>query len=465
MTTPRGHDGPEAGFLNPANRPYRFIVLFFVSVLTFGSYFAYDSVGAIAPMLIDALGIGRESIGQMYTLYSVAAILSVFIGGLLIDRFGTRKASLLFSALVTLGALIVALAPNLLVLYAGRFIFGWGSESLVVAQSAIFARWFKGRELALSFGIGLTISRLGTLFSFNTEALIAEHFNDYRYALWAAVGFCLLSLLSNLVYNMMDRRGERVLELKEEGGGDKIVFGDIKKFTPSYWYVTLLCVTFYSAIFPFTALSTDLFNTKWGLPMTAPTEGGFLYQAFYNILHMFTTAGGTTTIIIFASMVFAPVFGQVVDKFGKRAAMMVDPHGTVIPSPRLYDGGAGVPHDHPGDGIRSCPCGDVAINTAACGKEQGGNRVWPDDDDTEHRPRLFPLAQWVSPRHDGFLHSEHGHVLLPRDCGADFCHCAETCRCPRRVHPGKAVKRPRDRAGRTPPSRTRKGPVLPRSHA
>jgi MFS family permease len=332
MTTPRGHDGPEAGFLNPANRPYRFIVLFFVSVLTFGSYFAYDSVGAIAPMLIDALGIGRESIGQMYTLYSVAAILSVFIGGLLIDRFGTRKASLLFSALVTLGALIVALAPNLLVLYAGRFIFGWGSESLVVAQSAIFARWFKGRELALSFGIGLTISRLGTLFSFNTEALIAEHFNDYRYALWAAVGFCLLSLLSNLVYNMMDRRGERVLELKEEGGGDKIVFGDIKKFTPSYWYVTLLCVTFYSAIFPFTALSTDLFNTKWGLPMTAPTEGGFLYQAFYNILHMFTTAGGTTTIIIFASMVFAPVFGQVVDKFGKRAAMMVLGSILMVPS-------------------------------------------------------------------------------------------------------------------------------------
>ena len=332
MTTPRGHDGPEAGFLNPANRPYRFIVLFFVSVLTFGSYFAYDSVGAIAPMLIDALGIGRESIGQMYTLYSVAAILSVFIGGLLIDRFGTRKASLLFSALVTLGALIVAVAPNLLVLYAGRFIFGWGSESLVVAQSAIFARWFKGRELALSFGIGLTISRLGTLFSFNTEALIAEHFNDYRYALWAAVGFCLLSLLSNLVYNMIDRRGERVLGLKEEGGGDKIVFGDIKKFTPSYWYVTLLCVTFYSAIFPFTALSTDLFNTKWGLPMTAPTEGGFLYQAFYNILHMFTTAGGTTTIIIFASMVFAPVFGQVVDKFGKRAAMMVLGSILMVPS-------------------------------------------------------------------------------------------------------------------------------------
>ncbi|MEJ2537051.1 MAG: MFS transporter, partial [Calditrichia bacterium] len=113
----------KSSFFHPATRLYRFTVLLFVALLTFGSYFAYDSVGAIAPILIQALGIGRESIGQMYTLYSVAAILSVFIGGILIDRIGTRRASFLFSGLVTLGAAIVALAPNLWLLYTGRFIF------------------------------------------------------------------------------------------------------------------------------------------------------------------------------------------------------------------------------------------------------------------------------------------------------------------------------------------------------
>ncbi|HTS00876.1 MAG TPA: MFS transporter [Bacteroidota bacterium] len=318
--------------LDPRKGWYRFAVLFFVALVTFGSYFAYDSVGAIETTLMTALGVGREAIGRMYTLYSVAAILSVFVGGILIDRIGTRRASLLFSALVTAGALIVAVAPNLWTLYLGRFVFGWGSESLVVAQSAIFARWFKGRELALSFGIGLTLSRLGTLFSFNTEALIAEYFGNYHYALWAAVIFCAASLLANLVYNMLDRRGERVLALKEEGGGDKIVVADIKKFTSSYWYVTLLCVTFYSAIFPFTALSTDFFNTKWGLPVTAGAEGGFFTQVFYNILHMFTTAGGTTTIIIFASMVFAPFFGRLVDSVGRRASMMVAGSVLMVPA-------------------------------------------------------------------------------------------------------------------------------------
>jgi MFS family permease len=332
MPDPRSDGAFSVLRLDPLHRSYRFAVLFFVALLTFGSYFAYDSIGAIAPTLITALGVDRTAIGQMYTVYSIAAILSVFIGGLLIDKIGTRRASLLFSGLVTAGAVIVALAPNLWTLYMGRFVFGWGSESLVVAQSAIFARWFKGKELALSFGIGLTLSRLGTLFSFNTEALIAKYFGDYRYALWAAVLFCAASLLSNLVYNVLDRRGERALALREEGGGDKIVFADIRKFSSSYWYVTLLCVTFYSAIFPFTDLSTDFFNTKWGLPMTAGSEGGFFSQVFYNIFHMFTTAGGTTTIIIFASMIFAPVFGVLVDRVGRRASMMVVGSLLMVPS-------------------------------------------------------------------------------------------------------------------------------------
>ena len=326
-------DFPTAAqWYHPSRRPYRYTVLCIVSLLTFGSYFAYDSVGAIETTLIAALGIGRESIGQMYTLYSVAAILSVFVGGLLIDRVGTRIGSLIFSGLVTLGAIIVAAAPNIWVLYLGRFIFGWGSESLVVAQSAIFTRWFRGKELAFAFGVGLTISRLGTLFSFNTEELIAKHFGSYSAALWAAVLFCAVSLLANLLYNFLDRRGEKSLGLHEEGSGDKIVVSDIRKFRASYWYVTLLCVTFYSAIFRFTALSTDFFHSKWGLPLTVGSEGGFLTQALYNILHMFSTAGGTTTIIIFASMVLAPFSGKLLDRFGRRASVMVVGSILMIPS-------------------------------------------------------------------------------------------------------------------------------------
>jgi len=311
------------GGFAPATRAYRFVLLFFVSLLTFGSYFAYDSIGALAPTLIQELGLDRETIGSLYSAYSLAAIFIVFFGGMLIDRLGPRKASLLFSALVTLGAVIVALADDTWTLYLGRFVFGAGSESLVVAQSAIIARWFKGKELALAFGISLTLSRLGTLFSFNTEQMIATYFGSFHVALWAAALLCGFSLACNLVYNAMDLKGERALDLPRPGAGDRIVFGDIAKFNSSYWYVVMLCVTFYGAIFPFTALSTDMFVTKWGIPAGATDDGGFLWQVFSSFFHMFSTAGGITSIVIFASMVCAPFAGGLLDRLGRRASVMV----------------------------------------------------------------------------------------------------------------------------------------------
>ncbi len=320
------------GAFQPGSKGYRFGILLFICLLTFGSYFAYDSIGALAPTLIKELHLGRGTIGQLYSAYSLAAILIVFFGGMLIDRLGPRKASLLFSSLVTLGALIVALATSTWMLFAGRLVFGAGSESLVVAQSAIISRWFKGKELALAFGISLTISRLGTLFSFNTEQLISTYFGNYRYALWAAALLCGFSLLCNLVYNGMDRHGERELDLPRPGAGDKIVFGDIKKFGAQFWYVALLCVTFYSAIFPFTALSTDMFATKWRIPGEVAGGGGFLYQVFSSFLHMFSTGGGITSIIIFASMVCAPFAGGLVDRIGKRATLMVFGSLLMIPA-------------------------------------------------------------------------------------------------------------------------------------
>ncbi|MCC6132544.1 MAG: MFS transporter [Acidobacteria bacterium] len=320
------------GVFHPSRPLYRYVVLAVAGLLTFGSYFAYDSIGAISTLLIAALKTDRESISTLYSMYSIAAIASVLAGGILIDRIGTRRASLVFSALLTFGAVIVAFAPNIYVAYFGRLVFGAGSESLIVAQNAILARWFRGKELAMSFGVTLMISRLGTLFSFNIEALIGNRYG-YLSALWVAAALCVVSLLGNLVYFVLDKRGERALGLKEVEAGDKIVFSDIKKFHASFWYVALLCVTFYSAIFPFTALSTDFFNEKWKLPLSSAPEGaGLLYAAVYDFLHMFTTAPGTTSIIIFASMCLAPFAGRVVDKVGRRASLMMAGSLLMIPA-------------------------------------------------------------------------------------------------------------------------------------
>ncbi|MFQ6037874.1 MAG: MFS transporter [Candidatus Aminicenantales bacterium] len=321
----------RAGPFHPARPLYRFVILIFVSSLSFGSYFAYDIVGAISPTLIEELGAARGTLGAFYTMYSIAAILTVLVGGILIDRLGTRKASLLFSLLVLAGAALVWVAKSTFVFFLGRFIFGAGSEPLIVAQSSILARWFKNKELALSFGIALTVSRLGTLFAFNTGELIASVFGSFRYALFSAVLFCMISLGANVVYILMDRRGERILNLRD-GSQEKFVFRDIKAFKASYWYVVMLCVTFYSAIFPFTALSTDFFVDKWGIARVAESEGGFFSSVFNNFLHMFSTAGGITSIIIFASMLLAPFAGRLVDRVGKRATLMILGSLIMIPS-------------------------------------------------------------------------------------------------------------------------------------
>jgi MFS family permease len=310
--------------MNPASRAYRIAILGLVSFMIFGSYFAYDSVAAIETSLIDALKADRAAIGTMYSAYSFAAIVAVLVGGFLIDKIGTRRASLLFSAVLTAGACLVAFAPSIGWIYVGRVLFGMGSEPLIVAQSAILARWFRGKELALSFGIALTVSRLGTLFTFNSEALIADRYG-WRAALWVAAALCGASLLTNLLYNLLDKKAEPALGLGESGGADEIDWKQLRRggFSPSFWYVTLLCVTFYSAIFPFTALSTDFFHEKWGIP-EANTSGLPFFQAvFFNITHMFTTAQGMTTTIITASMLFAPFAGRLVDRVGRRASFMV----------------------------------------------------------------------------------------------------------------------------------------------
>ena len=311
------------GAFHPSTRLYRFTILLFISLLVFGSYFAYDSIGALETTLMRELHLDRSAIGNLYTAYSVAAIAIVFFGGMLYDKLGPRRASLLFSSLIFLGAVMVAMAKSKWMLFGGRLIFGAGSESLIVVQSAIISRWFKGKEMAMAFGIALTISRVGTLFSFNTEELIASYSGNFRTALWAAALLCLFSVLCNLVFNLMDRHGEKVLALPRPQAGDMIVFSDIKKFTSSFWFVVLLCVTFYSAIFPFTALATDMFHDKWGLPLVSASSGSFLSQVFFNFTHMFSTAPGITSIVIAASMIFAPFAGDLVDRIGRRASLMV----------------------------------------------------------------------------------------------------------------------------------------------
>ena len=98
-------------WFHPSRRAYRFTILLFTGAAMYGSYFAYDSIGAIEDSLMVALNVGQSEIGMLYSLYSLGPILLLFAAGIMADRIGTRAASMIFSGLIFVGAVLVALAP------------------------------------------------------------------------------------------------------------------------------------------------------------------------------------------------------------------------------------------------------------------------------------------------------------------------------------------------------------------
>ena len=137
-------------------RLYRWMVLVFLSLAMFGSYYAYDALSPLADVLKQQLGFSDLNIGFLQMMYSFPNIFTVVIGGFIIDRLGLRKALMIFAVLSFVGPAITVASGQLAIMATGRLIFGMGAESLNVAVTAALARWFKGKELSFAFGLNLT---------------------------------------------------------------------------------------------------------------------------------------------------------------------------------------------------------------------------------------------------------------------------------------------------------------------
>jgi hypothetical protein len=74
-----------------------------------------------------------------------------------IDRFGARRAIVVFAAICVVAAAVSASATGFTSLAGGRFLLGMGAEPLIVAVTAVLAKWFKGKELSFAFGLNLSI--------------------------------------------------------------------------------------------------------------------------------------------------------------------------------------------------------------------------------------------------------------------------------------------------------------------
>jgi MFS family permease len=297
-------DPSTTGTLTPQPSPaYRWLVLVVISVAMFGNYYVYDSIAPIADILKSELGFTDANYGMLFSVYSLAAVIILLLGGVIIDRYGTVKSTIIFASICTFAGILMVMTSNFWVMVAARFLLGLGSEPLIVAITCALAKWFKGRELGFAFGINLTIARLGSFSADWMPTWVPSAFTGWRGPLVIAAAIGTLCVLSAIVYGALEARANRRYGLSEAGETDKLVLSDLFRFTKSYWWVVALCVTFYSAIFPFRGFSIKFFMEAWELTREV--------------------AGQYNSVLPLAAMIATPLFGLLVDKMGKRALFMV----------------------------------------------------------------------------------------------------------------------------------------------
>jgi MFS family permease len=195
------------------SRLYRWMVLVFLSLAMFGSYYAYDALSPLADVLKLQLGFSDENIGFLQAIYSFPNIFTVVIGGFIIDRVGLRKSLMIFGVLCLIGPAITASSGLLWIMATGRLIFGMGAESLNVAVTAALARWFKGKELSFAFGINLTICRLGTFAALNSTTWARAAYANWRWPFLIALGFSVFCVIGCIIYWIMEVKAERDFHL------------------------------------------------------------------------------------------------------------------------------------------------------------------------------------------------------------------------------------------------------------
>ncbi len=289
----------------------RWSALLLISLAMMGNYYIYDSISPLADLLKSQLGFSDSNIGLLNAIYSFPNILMVLAGGLIIDKIGTRISVVIFTFLIALGAVITAVTGNIYVMATGRLVFGLGAESMIVAITTIVARWFKGKELSFAFGLNLTVARLGSFLALNSPSWGKSLYEFWQTPLWVTVAGGVFALVTIIIYYGLDLYAVKNYDMPKDGEQDKIVFSEIFRFGKSFWLITALCVTFYSAMFPFQTFAIKFFQEAHG---TSREVGGNL-----------------SSILTLAAMIFTPLFGLLADKIGKRSLLMMFGSLLIIP--------------------------------------------------------------------------------------------------------------------------------------
>ncbi len=309
----------------------RWAMLLLVSVTMFANYYFYDALSPLKDKMQMELGFTSFDYGFFVSAYSFPNVflLMAVIGGIILDRIGIRITGFTFSFLMVAGAALTAygasdqfsqggvgyafldsflknFSPALKMMSLGFFLFGLGAETSIVVFTKVIVKWFKGRELALALGINLAFGRLGMAAAMIVSPYMVARVEPWNLVIWLGTALLIIGLLTFLVYAAYDLKLDRQEKLSlEMDPTEEFHLSDLGKLlrNPSFIYITLLCVTFYSAVFPFVKFAPDLLINKFSMDRE--------------------TAGSIVSLLPFGTLLFTPLFGWLTDTRGKSASLMI----------------------------------------------------------------------------------------------------------------------------------------------
>ena len=309
----------------PAFRGAAWIVLACLVVPMFASYYFDDMFSSISYLFdnpsLTALGWNQSDYGSYASAYSVLCVFGgLVVCGILLDKWGVRITGSVFVGMMAAGAglvtwaLLSGSAHALSVAYTGGMLFGLGSEIAGTAVSRSIAKWFRGGPMALAMGLQLAIARLGTAFALVLSPRLVKESAGHVYTLaetarpaLLGMGLMALGLILWAVFVALDARGDRAGGVQESTSGkeEPFRFRDVLGVlgNRNFWLLGILCVLFYSSIIAFKKFAGAILIPRFGIPAEA--------------------AGQMASILHFSTVVFAPLFGMLVDGKGKGTRWMI----------------------------------------------------------------------------------------------------------------------------------------------
>ena len=283
----------------------RWWVLGLLSVTIAGNYYAFDSIAPVADLLRHQRGFSQSQLGLLNAVFDAPNIPLSLVGGVLIDRIGAARASLIAATFCFVGAVLTAIGEPYSLMVFGRLLFGVGEETLFISLLAGVAQWFSAGGGGLAMALFFSMARVGSYGAdISPRWAAGVYAAGWRPPLELAVVLTGISLLAAILYLRIDRyRPAATVRVAGALDHGKFHWRDLTAFDQSFWYILGLNVLFASVFFPFrSTFAIVFFQDAKGLSLA--------------------DAGLVNSWVFFAAIFATPVFGLIADRIGQRAMLL-----------------------------------------------------------------------------------------------------------------------------------------------